>query len=256
MTARASTRAHARPSSSARATASTIAGRSPGGGGDALLLDGVRVTVPDGDESLTILDGADLAVDPGELVAVTGPSGSGKSTLLAVAGLLRRPDAGRIVVAGHAAGDLGARARTRVRRDHVAVVYQAAQLFPSLTAAQQLELVAHIRRDLDGTARRRARAMLADLGLADRADRLPGHLSGGERQRVGVARALMADPSVLLVDEPTSALDPARGRDVMELLAAETKRRGLATVVVIHDPAHLDLADRRLEMRDGRLHPA
>jgi putative ABC transport system ATP-binding protein len=219
------------------------------------VLDGVRATVPDGDETLTILAGVDLAVGSGELVVVTGPSGSGKSTLLAVAGLLRRPDAGRVVVAGQTAGDLGARARTRVRRDHIAVVFQAAQLFPSLTAVQQLELVAHIRRELDGAARRRARTLLADLGLADRADRLPRHLSGGERQRVGVARALMADPSVLLVDEPTSALDPARGREVMELLAAETRSRGLATVVVIHDPAHLDLADRRLDMRDGRLHP-
>lgn len=223
---------------------------------DAVLqLETVVTSVRDGDERLTVLDGADLRVEAGELVAVTGASGSGKSTLLAVAGLLRRPTSGSVTIAGHRADRLGRRARTRLRRDAVAVVHQAAQLFPALTAAEQLELIAHIRRDLDADARRRARDLLSGLGLAERADQLPGHLSGGERQRVGVARALMAEPSVLLADEPTSALDPARGREVMRLLADETRRRGLATVVVLHDPVHLEVADRCLRLCDGRLAP-
>lgn len=221
-----------------------------------LRLDDIGVTVPDGDDTLTILDGTSLEVGPGELVTITGRSGSGKSTLLAVAGLLRRPDRGEVTLAGRATAGLGGRERTVVRRDTVAFVFQAAQLFPSLTAVQQLELVAHIRRGLDGDARTRARDLLDGMGLGHRANTLPGHLSGGERQRVGIARALMGEPAVLLADEPTASLDPERGREVMELLATETHRRGLATVVVIHDPAHLDLADRRYDLRDGRLHPA
>src|SRR5690606_24030802 len=147
-------------------------------------------------------------------------------------------------VGGRTTAALGGRERTTLRRDTVAIIFQASQVFPSLTAAQQLELVAHIRGELGRATRRRAAELLDLLGLADRADTLPGHLSGGERQRVGIARALMGEPAVLLADEPTAALDPQRSREVMELLAAETHRRGLATVVVIHDPTHLDLADR------------
>ncbi|MBN2622509.1 MAG: ABC transporter ATP-binding protein [Acidimicrobiales bacterium] len=222
----------------------------------ALHLDDVTVTVPDGDDTLTILDRARLAVAPGELVTITGASGSGKSTLLAVAGLLRRPTSGEVTVADRPTAALRGRDRTALRRDSIAIVFQAAQVFPSLTAVQQLELVAHIRGELDGAARRRARDLLDLLGLGGRADQLPGHLSGGERQRVGIARALMGEPAVLLADEPTAALDPQRAREVMELLAAETRRRGLATVVVIHDPAHLDLADRSYVLHGGALQPA
>jgi putative ABC transport system ATP-binding protein len=222
----------------------------------ALRLEDVTVTVADGDERLTILDHTHLAVAPGELVAVSGRSGSGKSTLLAVAGLLRRPDRGEVTVAGLPTTSLSGRQRTRLRRDTIGVVYQSAQLFPSLTAAQQLDLVAHIRGELGESSRRRARDLLDEVGLGARMNHLPAHLSGGERQRVGIARALMAEPRVLLADEPTAALDPRRGRDIMELLAGETHRRGLATVVVIHDPAHLDLADRCLDLHDAALHPA
>ncbi|MCX7619786.1 MAG: ABC transporter ATP-binding protein [Acidimicrobiales bacterium] len=222
----------------------------------ALQLDHVTVRVRDGDESLTILDGVDLDARRGEMVTVTGRSGSGKSTLLAVAGLLRQPTSGDVIIDGQRASSLTARQRSRVRRDHVAFVHQFAQLFPSLRAIEQLELVAHIRGELDDRARRRARELLGELGLGDHLDRLPAQLSGGERQRVAIARALMAHPSVVLADEPTSALDPARARQVMEALADETRRREVATIVVIHDPTHLELADRNLELMDGRLHMA
>lgn len=220
----------------------------------ALQLSGVGVEVRDGDETLTILDGVDLSLERGELVVVTGRSGSGKSTLLSVAGLLRRPSQGEVTVAGCPTTALGVRQRTRLRRDHVAFVHQSAQLFPSLRAVEQLELVAHIHGRLDRAARQRARDLLGELGLGDRLHHLPSHLSGGERQRVAIGRALMGQPSVVLADEPTAALDPERSRQIMEALAQETRQREVATLVVIHDPAQLDLADRRLELRDHRLH--
>lgn len=134
----------------------------------ALEIDGVEVTVPDGDGTRTILAGVALEVRRGELVTIAGRSGSGKSTLLAVAGLLRRPDRGEVTIAGRPTSGLSGRERTVVRRDHVAVVHQSAQLFPSLTAVEQLELVAHIRGRLDRAARERARALLAEVGLAHR----------------------------------------------------------------------------------------
>lgn len=219
-----------------------------------LELNGVGVEVRDGDETLTILDGADLSLVRGELVVVTGRSGSGKSTLLAVAGLLRRPSRGEVLIEGEPTAALDARQRTRVRRDHVAFVHQSSQLFPSLRAVEQLELVAHIHGRLDRAARRRARDLLGELGLGDRLHHLPSQLSGGERQRVAIGRALMGQPSVVLADEPTAALDPERSRQVMEALAYETRARDVATLVVLHDPAQLDLADRLLELRDHRLH--
>jgi putative ABC transport system ATP-binding protein len=222
----------------------------------ALSLADVRVSVRDGDDTLTILDGCSLTVAPGEIVAVTGRSGSGKSTLLAVAGLLRTPQRGDVRVNGHDVTALGRRARARVRRDEIGFVHQSSQLFPSLRAFEQLELVAHIAGRLDRDARRRARERLAEVGLGHRVDHRPAQLSGGERQRLEIARALMQSPSVLLADEPTASLDPDRAREVMTLLATETRRHEVATVVVVHDPTNLDLTDRRLELRDGRLHDA
>jgi putative ABC transport system ATP-binding protein len=220
-----------------------------------LELREVRVTVADGDDTLTILDGASLAVEPGELVMVQGRSGSGKSTLLAVAGLLRRPTAGEVLVEGRPTSALTNRARTVLRRDRLAIVHQSAQLFPSLRAVEQLELVAHVAGQLDRAARQRARDLLGEVGLGDRLRHLPAHLSGGERQRVGLARALMREPGILLADEPTASLDAARSREMVELLARETEQRRLATVVVTHEAAHLDLAGRTVELVDGRLQP-
>ena len=224
--------------------------------GPVLELMGVTHAVADGPRQRVILDGIDLAVNAGELVAVTGRSGSGKSTLLAIAGLLRRPDAGTVRIAGTDASMLSSRARTALRRDHLAFVYQSANLFPALTAAEQLELVGHIRGERRASARERARGLLGELGLAERADQLPNQLSGGERQRVAVARALMADPKVLLADEPTSSLDPELAAEVSELLATQTRARGLATVLVTHGDAPLAWADRRLDLGDGALHVA
>lgn len=218
----------------------------------AVLLEGIRVAFPDGPDERVVLDDLKLSVDPGELVVISGQSGAGKSTLLAVTGLLRRADAGEVTIAGTATSAVSSRQRTAVRRDHIAFVYQSANLLPSLTAVEQLELVGHIRGERSADVRRRAQGLLDELGLADRASQLPSQLSGGERQRVGIARAFMAEPSVLIADEPTASLDPQRADSVAELLAGASGR-GIATIVVAHDTAALSRADRHLRMEDGRL---
>ena len=215
-----------------------------------LELTNITVAVRDGRTSRRILDGVDLQVAAGETVALTGPSGSGKSTLLAVAGLLLRPDAGRVVLAGVDVTDLGDRDRTRLRGTSIGVVHQSANLLPSLTARQQVEVAAHINGHLDRTARSRARELLVRVGLESRLDARPGELSGGERQRVALARALMMEPAVLLADEPTAALDPARAAEVKKLLMDEAARLGTATLLVTHDGEDAAGADR--EVRLGR----
>ncbi|WP_367130674.1 MULTISPECIES: ABC transporter ATP-binding protein [Streptomyces] len=236
----------------------------------ALSLKSVTLTYPDGDRRLTALDAVSLDVAPGELVAVAGPSGSGKSSLLAVAATLLRPDEGRVAVAGQDTGPMSARARTALRRERIGIVFQQANLLPSLTAEEQLLAVEHVRGGVRGVwsgvrgvrsgvkgvraARARAAELLESVGLdAAKRRRRPHQLSGGERQRVNIARALSGGPSVLLVDEPTSALDHERGERVVELLAAVTRAHGTATVLVTHDRALLGRADRVLTMADGRL---
>lgn len=217
-----------------------------------LIIEHVHLSVPDGDERRAILDDISLSIAPGEVVALTGVSGSGKSTLLAVAALLQRPDSGNVVIAGEDAGELDESRRTALRRDHIGVVYQSASLLPSLKALEQLELIAHIDGKLNDRARHRARELLVTVGLERRLDARPSQLSGGERQRVGIARALMNAPAVLLADEPTAALDAERGRAIMELLTDQAARNDAATLVVTHAIDQI-AATRRLEIADGGL---
>ncbi|AEW97069.1 MULTISPECIES: ABC transporter ATP-binding protein [Streptomycetaceae] len=219
-----------------------------------LRLAGVRLTYPDGERRLTALDGVSLTVDAGELVAVAGPSGSGKSSLLAVAATLLTPDAGQVTVAGRETGRLRPAERAALRREHIGIVFQQANLLPALTAVEQLLVVEHLRGRRPRAARERAEELLDSVGLdAAKRARRPHQLSGGERQRVNIARALFTGPSVLLVDEPTSALDRERGAHVMELLAEVTAVHRTATVLVTHDTGLLERAGRVVWMRDGRL---
>jgi putative ABC transport system ATP-binding protein len=218
-----------------------------------LALRDLTVSVPDGRERRVLLDEVDLDVAAGEVLVVTGPSGSGKSTLLAMAGLLRQPPAGDVLVAGFPTASLSRRRLTALRRDHIGIVYQSANLLSPLTAREQLELAGHIRRRPRREVRAHADQLLEELGLADRADQLPSQLSGGERQRVGIGRALMGSPTVLLADEPTASLDPELATEVAGLLAAEAHARGVATVIVTHDDAPLRHADRHLHLAAGRL---
>jgi len=221
-----------------------------------LALDQITVSVPDGPDTLTILDSLDLSVGAGEVVALTGASGSGKSTLLAVAGTLRRPTSGTVTVAGTETSGLSRRSLTRLRGDRIGFVFQSASLFPSLTALEQIEFVAHMNGKLNAPARRRAADLLDAVGLAERSHTRPAQLSGGERQRVGIARALMNGPSLLLADEPTAALDDARGRAAMEILVSEAARRDVAALIVTHNPAQLGPDIRRVVLEGGKVHPA
>lgn len=216
-----------------------------------LVLSGVTLRHGDGDATVTALDNVNLTVAPGELVAVVGPSGAGKSSLLAVAGALTTPDSGTITIDGQDIVRMSAKARAAYRRDHIGFVFQSGNLLPALTALDQLRLVTKLsRRRADD---RDPAQLLADVGMAHKADRLPHQLSGGERQRVGIARALVGRPSLLLVDEPTAALDRARSHEVVQLLARETKQSAVATVMVTHDHDVLEHCDRVVEMIDGRL---
>jgi putative ABC transport system ATP-binding protein len=218
-----------------------------------LHLDHVTLTYPDGDDRMVALDDVSLTVPAGRLVAVTGPSGSGKSSLLAVAGLLITLDSGTVRVGGDDVTALTAAQRTRVRRERLGFVFQQSNLIASLTATEQLVAVTRLAGLDDRGTTARARELLASLGLARELDRRPHQLSGGQRQRVGIARALVNGPEVLLVDEPTSALDAERGRAVVELLARTAHERGVATVMVTHDHAQLDLVDDRVDLHDGRV---
>nr|WTC07668.1 ABC transporter ATP-binding protein [Streptomyces anthocyanicus] len=221
-----------------------------------LHLTDVTLTYPDGGERLTALDRVSLEVPRGSLTAVVGPSGSGKSSLLAVAATLITPDAGTVTVDGTPTTGLSRGELAALRRHRIGIVFQQPNLLPSLTAVEQLQVMARIDGRRPRAARGRAMELLDAVGLAGQAGRRPHQLSGGQRQRVALARALMNDPTILLVDEPTSALDHERGAAVIALITRLTHERAGATLLVTHDRTHLTAADRIAEVRDGRLRPS
>lgn len=221
-----------------------------------LSLRGVTRTYGDGAGRVTALHPTTLDVRPGELVAIRGPSGSGKSTLLAIAGALLQPTAGQVLIAGEDVTALPGAARPAYRLAHLGFVLQSSNLIAYLTVREQLTLIPHLARRDARAATQQADALLARLGLSDRADHHPDALSGGQRQRVAIARALMNDPQLILADEPTASLDGPREREVVEMLAREVHGRGRAAVMVTHDERVLDLCDRTVHIIDGHVHEA
>jgi putative ABC transport system ATP-binding protein len=197
------------------------------------------------------LRGIDLAIQAGEAVAVTGASGSGKSTLLHVLGAIDTPTAGRALVLGQDVGRLEGFERTLYRRARVGFVFQQFHLVPTLTALEQIELPLRYAGVGRRTRLERARKLLADVGLAERADHLPSALSGGEQQRVALARSLANEPGLLLADEPTGNLDPEKAKTVVDLLLRARTERGVAVLIVTHDPAVAARADRTIRLRSG-----
>lgn len=217
----------------------------------ALDIRNVTLELGDGDQRIRALDNVSLTVMPGEFMAIVGPSGSGKSSLLAVAGALTTADSGSVQVQGNDLGALRGNAAARFRIRTIGFVFQSGNLIPALTAADQLRLVGR----LAGNSSVDPAPLLEAVGMSHRARHRPGQLSGGERQRVGIARALVNSPSLLLVDEPTAALDRARSHDVVRLLADEAHSADVAVVMVTHDHDVLEHCDRVLEMVDGTLSP-
>jgi putative ABC transport system ATP-binding protein len=193
-----------------------------------------------------VLEGVDLAVDAGELVAIRGESGTGKSTLLNIVASLERPDAGRVRVAGTDLAPLDDDARTRLRRAHVGFVFQAFHVRPYLSVAQTVALPLALLGEVGAPADARVAAMLLAVGLAERAESRPGELSGGELQRVAIARALVHGPGVLLADEPTGNLDPDSADAIIALLRDAAKRARAATLLVTHSARAAAAADRVL----------
>jgi len=222
-----------------------------------IRLNDITLTFPDGDSRVTAVDGVSLTAHPGTVTGITGPSGSGKSSLLAVAGTLLRPDSGEILIDGNDVTALSPAEATRLRRDRIGIVFQQPNLIPSLTAREQLSVMNELgaprsRRDRAAAASR-ADELLAAVGLAEHGHKRPHQLSGGQRQRVNIARALMNDPSVLLVDEPTSALDQERGAKIIDLILRLTDERNTSTLLVTHDLVHLPRMHGVLHLVDGRV---
>jgi lipoprotein-releasing system ATP-binding protein len=222
-------------------------------GGAALRLTGVTRVFPQSGQALEVLRGADCLVNAGELVALVGPSGAGKSTLLQIAGLLERPTAGRVEIAGTDAGGLNDAGRTSLRRDSIGFVYQFHRLLPEFNALENIvvpQMIAGVSRK---AASERARELLDRVGLAGRTDHRPGRLSGGEQQRVAIARALANAPALLLADEPTGNLDPKTAEGVFAVLRELIVETKLGALIATHN---LDLArrmDRIVELKDGKL---
>jgi putative ABC transport system ATP-binding protein len=209
-----------------------------------------------GDTTIVALDDVDIEIAADEVVALVGPSGSGKTTLCSIAGALMTPTSGSVMVAGQEIGQMNERELTEFRRTTVGFVFQTVNLIPFLTARENLLVVNELagrRGTSRSQARRRADELLAELGLDQRADNLPGQLSGGQRQRVAIGRALVNNPALVMFDEPTSALDTALGEQVVSLIRDEMKARKTSAIIVTHDERITHFADRTVHIVDGRI---
>jgi putative ABC transport system ATP-binding protein len=205
-----------------------------------------------GGSEVVALDGVDLAVQPGEFLAIIGPSGCGKSTLLHLLGGLDSPTAGEIHLAGRRVDNLSETAWVVIRRRQIGYMFQSYNLIANMTAADNIELPALMAGQSAGQARRRRELLMAQLGIVQQAEFPPGRISGGQQQRVALARALVNEPDVLIADEPTGNLDSQSTREVLVTLR-DCHTRGQTIVLVTHDPNVASCADRVVRMRDGRI---
>ncbi|MCB8838488.1 ABC transporter ATP-binding protein [Aurantimonas sp. VKM B-3413] len=221
----------------------------------ALRLERVGRHFTQGEGRLTILDGAETAVAPGEMVALVAPSGAGKSTLLHIAGLLERPDDGEVYVGGEACGTLGDDERTRMRRQAIGFVYQFHHLLPEFSALENVMLPQMILGLSQGDAAERAKELLDYMRIGKRASHRPAELSGGEQQRVAIARAVANSPHVLLADEPTGNLDPTTSGYVFDALTALVRQSGVAALIATHNHQLAARMDRAITIENGKIIP-
>ena len=219
----------------------------------AVVVDNLSHAYGQGEMRREVLQKISFSIDPGEVVLLTGPSGCGKTTLLTLIGALRTVQQGQVSVLGQSLHGAGRRRRQQVRR-RIGMIFQGHNLLRCLTAEQNVQMGADLLPDLSYRARRdEARQWLRAVGLEDHMAKVPHDLSGGQKQRVAIARALAANPRLLLADEPTAALDSRTGREVVELLRNLAREQSCAVLMVTHDPRIVDVADRLLQMEDGRL---
>jgi putative ABC transport system ATP-binding protein len=220
-----------------------------------LEADQVTKTFREGSQRVEVLRGVSLTVARGEIVALEGPSGSGKTTLLSILGCILTPTSGVVRIGGVAVDARNERALREARRKRIGFVFQSYNLFPSLTALENVAYSLNVRGHGGRDADREARRVLAQVGLGDRMNFLPRDLSGGQKQRVAIARALAGAPDVLLADEPTANLDSEVGAQILELFHDLARRENRGLLVVTHDPRVRAFADRALRILDGRLLP-
>ena len=219
----------------------------------AVVVDNLSHAFGQGEMRRAVLQNISFSIEPGEVVLLTGPSGCGKTTLLTLIGALRTVQQGEVSVLGESLHGAGRRRRQQVRR-RIGMIFQGHNLLRCLTAEQNVQMGADLLPDLSYRARRdEARQWLRAVGLEEHMAKVPHDLSGGQKQRVAIARALAANPRLLLADEPTAALDSRTGREVVELLRRLAREQSCAVLMVTHDPRIVDVADRLLQMEDGRL---
>ena len=219
----------------------------------AITVRGVTKTYTEGATSAPALRGINLEVQGGEMVMLAGPSGSGKTTLLSIMGCILSPSSGSVRIAGREVGNLSQKKLPSVRLEHIGFVFQGFNLFPTLTAGENVELMLDLKGVRSDAAKKRAQALLEQVGLGGKYESFPADLSGGQKQRVAIARALAGDPRIILADEPTAALDSQTGRNVIEMMGRLAHERDRAVVVVTHDPRVLDFADRIVRIEDGMI---
>ncbi|MBL0209892.1 MAG: ABC transporter ATP-binding protein [Holophagaceae bacterium] len=211
-------------------------------------------TFHDGSVETQVLRGVSLELQAGEVVSLEGPSGSGKTTLLQILGCILSPSAGTLHIHQHQV-DADSKRLAAVRRRNIGFVFQQYNLFPALSALENVQYAINLKGVKGPAAKHEAAALLDSVGLSDRAGYLPRDLSGGQKQRVAIARAMACKPSVLLADEPTANLDSAVGAQILDLFRDLAKRENRALLIVTHDPKVRDIADRVLQIHDGLLHP-
>lgn len=218
-----------------------------------LKLDQVSKVYGDGDTEVTALHPITLDVKEGEFIGIVGPSGSGKSTLLSIAGALLSPSKGNIYVSGQNITSLSEKEMTDIRLRKIGFIFQFANLVPFLTVKEQLLYIAKLKGEDKKEAGKLAEQLLHTFGLSHRMNHYPNQLSGGEKQRVAIARAFMNNPDLILADEPTASLDSKRAREVVERMKVEVKKNKKAAIMITHDEKMLDVCDRILTLRDGKL---